>query len=98
MKKERRPTSEEVQPVRGGEFVQPLGSDKPPKESQVHKSLLKHHELELLKLEGMRVEVLTMTRAQAAQLIDLLASIGLELWGPDETVLQKDVDGKNEAA
>jgi len=91
MTEKRRPTNEKVQPGREGEFRWIV--------SQPHGNGVKHHELELAKLEGLRIEVSTMTAAQAARAIELLASIGLELWKREKgSVYRKDLDEQDAVA
>jgi len=91
MRQKRRPTNEKVQPGREGDSRRVVSRRDTNRE--------KHHELELLKLQGMRIEFSTMTAAQSAQAIELLASIGLDLWKKKMgSVHRKDLDEQDAAA
>ncbi len=86
MKEGRRNRNEKVQPTREGEIIgRPSGQDRPVEDlsGENERSAKHYHELDLARLEGMSVEVSTMSAAQAAQILELLASIGLRLWMED---------------
>ena len=94
MKEGRRNRNEKVQPGREGEIIGRLsGRDRPVEEDlsgENDRSVKHYHELDLARLEGMSVEVSTMSAGQATQIIEWLASIGLQLWMEDRDGLGAD--------